>query len=262
MSKAKFKKKIFIIISLFIALIAIGFGINRYNEVQSYNELINAGNKYMDSGKYDEAIALYKQCLNYKQDSNVKDSINFAKSLKQNKIKNSNNSSNNKQNDNSNTNNKSDSKYTSNINKNNSEKQISYIFYKNERYGFSIEYPDILKTKLESPANGDGISVGTSDSSAKFTVYGSNNVSKDTSASIYNNLLKEHPNASYKKKVGNEVVFSWIHGEKIIYKDIVIGEGSKNTFTIEYPKDKKDYYNSIISHLYSSFKTADIAQSH
>ncbi|MBV4424558.1 tetratricopeptide repeat protein [Clostridium tyrobutyricum] len=262
MSKAKFKKKIFIIISLFIALIAIGFGINRYNEVQSYNELINAGNKYMDSGKYDEAIALYKQCLNYKQDSNVKDSINFAKSLKQNKIKNSNSSSNNKQNDNSNTNNKSDSKYASNINENNSENQISYIFYKNDRYGFCIEYPNMLKTKLKSPANGDGISLETSDSNAKFTVYGSNNVSNDTSTSIYNDLLKEHPNASYKKKVDNEVVFSWINGDKIVYKDIVVGEGSKNAFTIEYPKDKKDYYNSIVSHLYSSFKTPDVAQSH
>lgn len=258
MSKAKFKKKIFIIISLFIALMAIVFGINRYNEIQSYNELINAGNKYMDSGKYDEAIALYKQCLNYKQDSNIKDSINFAESLKQNKIKNSNN----KKDDNSNTNNKSYSKYTSNINENNSKEQISYIFYKNERYGFSIEYPNVLKTKLESPTNGDGISMETYDSSAKFTVYGSNNVSKDTPASIYNDLLKEHPNASYKKKVDNEVVFSWVHGDKIIYKDIVIGEGSKNTFTIEYPKDKKDYYNSVVSHLYSSFKTPDIAQSY
>ncbi|MBV4419682.1 hypothetical protein KM800_10170 [Clostridium tyrobutyricum] len=262
MSKAKFKKKIFIIISLFIALMAIVFGINRYNEIQSYNELINAGNKYMDSGKYDEAIALYKQCLNYKQDSNIKDSINFAKSLKQNKIKNSNNSSNNKQNDNSNTNNKSDGKYASNINENNSEKQISYIFYKNERYGFSIEYPDILKIKLESSENGDGISLENSDNSAKFTVYGSNNVSNDTPMSIYNDLIKEHPNASYKKKVDNEVVFSWVHGDKIIYKDIVVGEGSKNTFTIEYPKDKKYYYNSVVSHLYSSFKTPDIAQSY
>lgn len=139
--------------------------------------------------------------------------------------------------------------------------ELSYIPYTNDRFGFSIDYPSIF-TKSSLPDNGDGITLSTEDGSTELIVYGSNNNLNETPTSTYNNLLKEHSDAPYKKQGGNWMVVSWIEGDKIAYQKSVVGNGSINTFIIKYPSNQNDYYSSIISQLNSSLKTPAIESVH
>ena len=76
------KKKIVIeVILLCIILIGGSVGAYEYNRVSTYNNLLTSANKNMDSGYYSKAIDLYTQSLKYKNDENVKKSINTAKKL-------------------------------------------------------------------------------------------------------------------------------------------------------------------------------------
>ncbi|MBC2580424.1 lipopolysaccharide assembly protein LapB [Clostridium sp. DJ247] len=82
-NKDKVKKIIIVSIIVIISLIGVGFGVYKYNVVQAYNNLITTANKYMDAGEYDKAIEAFKQCLRYKQDSNIDRSIKLAENLKE-----------------------------------------------------------------------------------------------------------------------------------------------------------------------------------
>ncbi|MGV8983893.1 hypothetical protein [Clostridium sp.] len=139
--------------------------------------------------------------------------------------------------------------------------QVYYKQYTNDRYWFSIEYPSIFITK-PLPDNGDGIGLSTTDENTELTIAGINNVLNETTVSIYNDLLKEHRNASYKKHEDNWMVVSWLEGDKIVYEKRVVGNGSINTFIIKYPSNQNDYYSPIISHLNSTFDTPQIDTGH
>ncbi len=81
MDKQKLKK-IATPVLVILGFIILGFGINKYNKIRSYDNLITEANKYMDSDEYDKAIALFKQSLDYKNDPNVERSIKLAGNLK------------------------------------------------------------------------------------------------------------------------------------------------------------------------------------
>lgn len=142
-----------------------------------------------------------------------------------------------------------------------SNKQITYNSYTNPRYGFLIEYPNTFK-KGEESDNGDGIVLSSSEDSAKLTVYGSNNILNETAQSALNAILKEHPDAPYKQREENWFVASWIEGDKIVYYKSVVGAGSSNTFILEYPANKKEFYDPVITRINSSFKTSAISSGH
>src|ERR1035437_3149241 len=133
--------------------------------------------------------------------------------------------------------------------------------YANERYGFSIDYPDIF-TKMGKSDNGDGATLSTKDGSAILTVYGSNNVLGDSAATVYANMLTEHSNVSEKARKDNWAAISWVHADNTFYEKSVIGSGSFNSFILQYPTSQKDIYSSIITQLGSSFKTPAIEENH
>jgi serine/threonine-protein kinase len=133
--------------------------------------------------------------------------------------------------------------------------------YANERYGFSIDYPNTFTEQTKSD-NGDGIILSTKDGSAVLTVSGSNNALGDSAAAVYANMLTEHSNASEKAQKDNWAAISWVDGDNTFYEKSVIGSGSINTFVLQYPTSQKDVYSSIITLLDSSFKTPTIEESH
>ena len=139
--------------------------------------------------------------------------------------------------------------------------QVLYEEYTNDRFGFAIQYPSTFMTKL-LPDNGDGIILESPDKSAELTVSGINNVLNETPESTYNDLLKEHSNASYKMQEDDWMVVSWIEGDNIVYEKKVVGSGSSNTIIIKYPSNQKEYYSAIIAHLNSTFKTPLVGDCH
>lgn len=82
MNKDKLKKVIIIFAIIVIGFIGAAFGMYKYNKAEAYNSLITTANKYMDSGEYDKAIAIFNQSLGYKKDINVQRNIKLAQNLK------------------------------------------------------------------------------------------------------------------------------------------------------------------------------------
>lgn len=141
------------------------------------------------------------------------------------------------------------------------QQQVAYKQYVNARFGFSMEYPSTFVTKM-IPDNNDGIILATPDGSVELTMSGVNNISNETVITSYNDLIKDHSNASYKNQQSNWFVVSWIDADKIVYEKGVVGKGSINTFIIKYPLTQKVSYDSIVSHFNSTFKTPSIDTSH
>ena len=80
----KSEKEIAIISAIVIvAIICGGLGIYKYSKGQTYNNLVTTANKDMDQGEYEQAIALFNQSLQYKDNDNVKNNIKLATKLKE-----------------------------------------------------------------------------------------------------------------------------------------------------------------------------------
>lgn len=80
------KSKVVLGIIVLLILAGAGTGIYKFNKNQGYNNLIKTANRYMDEGKYDDAIKAFQQSLNYKDDENVRRSIKAAESLREAKV--------------------------------------------------------------------------------------------------------------------------------------------------------------------------------
>ncbi|MGL5414797.1 MAG: hypothetical protein ACRDAU_03950 [Clostridium sp.] len=130
-------------------------------------------------------------------------------------------------------------------------KEINYKKYNNERFGFSIEYPDYLKLMVD-PDNGDGIQVGNEE--LKLTVSGGYNVLNETPDSMERELVNGKDNISYKEKGEDFFVASWAEGDMVIYQYKKIGKNMIQGFVIEYHKDKIKEFDPIVNRIYKSFK--------
>lgn len=139
--------------------------------------------------------------------------------------------------------------------------RLTYKDYYNNRYKFSIKYPDNL-IKGEESTNGDGITFTNENGNVKLIVFGSNNIFDTTAKSAYEDTLKEIKNVAYKKQSENWYVISWVKNNKIIYKKEVVGDGSINTLIFEYPLTEKKLYDEFLQNLDSYFKTPGIGEAH
>jgi len=152
-------------------------------------------------------------------------------------------------------------------NKNNTtnKEEIKYTKYTNDKLHYSIEYPSVFITKEPSkennyetvvlPDNDNGKDLITPDGSAEIIVYSEALTQSITADQDYQELLRRHPNATYKKQEGNWYVLSWTDDMgKIVYIKVVVGTHYRYYFRIAYPTNQKDHYDSIVDHLNSSFK--------
>ncbi len=130
----------------------------------------------------------------------------------------------------------------------------NYLIYINDRFGFSIKYPEFLCNGEES-FNGDGITLTNTNGDAELTVWGSHNVLEETVDSLYEEEINKHPNAAYKIKKDGFFVVSWVEEGKIFYQNTVVSEEVINTFVIQYPLAQKENYDSIVTEMYHSFYT-------
>lgn len=135
---------------------------------------------------------------------------------------------------------------------------ITYNTYYNNRYGFSIDYPQFL-TLLPPPGNGDGCAFENKERSVELIVWGYNNTdSSENVIESYNSEVNRLSNILYKFQKDNWYVLSWQEGDIMFYSKVVIGEGSVNRFQISYKAKDEKFFDPIVERLYKSFKTPDI----
>ena len=133
-----------------------------------------------------------------------------------------------------------------------------YKKYTNEKYGYSISYPDLLKI-IDAPAKGDGNLLQSADGKASLKIVGQNNTSTETADSEYAKIPND---IYYKAHSGNWIVTSFVQDNNIVYIDTAIGTKSTNTFIFKFPKDEKEIYTPVVEMLNKSFLYPGINQNH
>ncbi|OOB76434.1 hypothetical protein AXF41_12215 [Clostridium haemolyticum] len=133
--------------------------------------------------------------------------------------------------------------------------------YTNSRFGFSINYPKNFTLK-ETSTNNDGAKMTLG--KATIIVYGYNNVLNDTAKSLYEEKLKNIKKECIKEKVlkDNYFLISWVDKDMIYYTKTVVGKESINSLTFNYPKNKREIYDSIAQQIEKSFKTPAVDATH
>ncbi|MGH4051181.1 MAG: hypothetical protein ACREVX_07485 [Clostridium sp.] len=137
-------------------------------------------------------------------------------------------------------------------------KEIGYVGSSNEKFAYSIMYPDNLVVESETD---NGNVLKSEDGRVSLQLYGNNNKDGDTIDSIYNKAI-ENTNMYYKVKSGNWFVISYIDGDQIIYQKKVVGKASTNTFIFKFPTNEKAKYTSVVDKLEKSFKTSSTDKNH
>ena len=113
--------------------------------------------------------------------------------------------------------------------------------YVNERFGYSVEYPDIF-SKRDEPANGDGVWLKSKDGKTRLTLSGGFNVlMQDGEAMLESReargILKKESGSSWFRLVRQE-------GKQIIHEYGVVNDDDWASFTFAYPKGK-DFKTAI-----------------
>lgn len=141
-------------------------------------------------------------------------------------------------------------------------KDFNYKTYTNGRYGFSIEYPDILVSN-PPPANSDGLSFQNSNGTVFLSASGTNNAAYWSLEEAYKNRLESiNVTPTYENLFKNSYVISWEEDGVLHYEYREVGSGSIQGFTIKYPKLEEDIYGSVVERIYKSFKAGDISKGH
>lgn len=137
---------------------------------------------------------------------------------------------------------------------------LAYLKYKNQRYGYTISYPDFLIPQGESD-NGDGQSFISADGEVKLIVWGSWGPMVMDETPTLDELYQETLNdldyvPTYKFKKNNTFVFSGNRGDTVIYqRHFLKTDGSENVFVIEYPLSREKELDSIISKISNTMST-------
>ncbi|GAA0069618.1 hypothetical protein UT300003_11410 [Clostridium sardiniense] len=131
---------------------------------------------------------------------------------------------------------------------------IKFKTYKNERYGFSINYPSFL-VEYKPSTNNDGVLFKNKDGTEELIVFGYNNIENKSLKETYDEEVSLINDIKYRSMGDNWYVISWEEDGSIYYKKVVAGKRSTNIFSYKYPSNKKKLYDLIIEEGIRSFKT-------
>lgn len=153
-------------------------------------------------------------------------------------------------------NNESQQKEITSTTKEESEETNTFNLYKNERYGFTFEYPGDLEAG-PIPTNDSGREFSNGELSVSG--YGQNvNIQEDNESiqNYYERALEYISGpVSYQKVNDNWYVISFEEGGLITYQKGIFTDYCMSTLVITYPASKKEKYDSIVSEVAKTFQT-------
>ena len=132
--------------------------------------------------------------------------------------------------------------------------KVTWNIYSNVRFGYDIEYPDILLPQEESQ-NGDGRQFVSSDEKSVLTVYGAFNTLDVSVEHMYSSTIDEYKKEGkkilYRVIDKNWFVLSGYDGDKVFYRKTMRQHQLKDdididiTFIMTYPKSQKSTFDKI-----------------
>ncbi|WP_216830581.1 hypothetical protein [Alkalihalobacterium elongatum] len=137
------------------------------------------------------------------------------------------------------------------------KKQVSYQTYKNERFGFSIQYPSDL-TMAPPPTNDDGRRFYNDE--LEVVAFGGHTNVIDMDETIetyyYDDLNRISGSIGYQRMTEDWYVISYNQNGTIVYKKFFFNDSTFNTFIISYPASKQARYGPITEHIANTFVAA------
>ncbi|MEQ8189522.1 MAG: hypothetical protein ABRQ39_16250 [Candidatus Eremiobacterota bacterium] len=140
--------------------------------------------------------------------------------------------------------------------------KITWNIYSNARFGYDIEYPDILVPQEEAQ-NGDGRRFVSSDEKSVLIVYGAVDVLDTSVERMYTSAIDEYKKGGkkilYRVIDKNWFVLSGYDGDKVFYRKTMRQHQLEDdididiTFILTYPKSQKSTFDKITERISGSF---------
>ncbi len=134
----------------------------------------------------------------------------------------------------------------------------SWSTYHNERYGTTIQYPDIFKPQ-PPPVDGDGLDFKTAEG-ADLTVFASYNALNFDLAGFKDFTVKNLGAGkviTYQAQGSNWFVISGTDGNSVFYERHMLSHGGQMTegLVISYPANLKAEYDPLVARISKSFSS-------
>lgn len=132
----------------------------------------------------------------------------------------------------------------------------AYYQYYNNTYRYSVDIPKTA-TQADMSADGDGCYFQDPKDKAYFTTYAARNTMNFTVDELANMLVGKNnmPELTTNVRTKNSYAIGWTSGKTSYYHELYVNDKTKTyvAFSVQYPTDKKDKYDKIISHMARSF---------
>jgi hypothetical protein len=131
---------------------------------------------------------------------------------------------------------------------------LAYDTYRNERFGFTIEYPYNLLRPDEGLGDGHGQSFASADGEATLIVYGSEGEEANALREEYDaELARSDLRVTYQVLRPTWFVVSGYQGPYIFYQRTHRTADGLRTFRLRHRAADKDYFDPIVTRLSRSF---------
>lgn len=137
-------------------------------------------------------------------------------------------------------------------------KADDWLTYQNDRYGTTIDYPDIFR--MQPPPDADDGRAFKSADGAEFTVSASY-AAMDFTLATYREFIVQHldpgSTISYETRGKNWIVISGTRGDGIFYERHLLSHGGQmnEDFVVTYPASAKRIYDPIVARMAKSLRS-------
>lgn len=133
-------------------------------------------------------------------------------------------------------------------------KELEYIRYENPAYGYSLAYPDTLFGPVQTVGEGRGMEFSTSDSTSRILVFADEESSQDDFEEQYQSaLLQPEGRVMYRARESSWYIVSGLVDERVFYEKSVLSDGVLRTLRVEYPADRRAYFDAVTAVMSASF---------
>ncbi|MBE9076076.1 hypothetical protein IQ241_02000 [Romeria aff. gracilis LEGE 07310] len=133
--------------------------------------------------------------------------------------------------------------------------EVTYERYYNDRFDYSVLYPDNIVTPQDRPTNLDGRDFRSPDGRITMQVFGANNSLGRTLEERYREALQtENQNVTYQFIEDDFFVISGYQGNDVIYQKTMLVNNVFKTLEIRYDRALQPEFDSVVTDISNSFR--------
>lgn len=129
--------------------------------------------------------------------------------------------------------------------------------YANDRFGTTVDYPDLFSRRDRPPDNSDGQGFRTADGRAELKVYGFFNVETKSPAELMAADRQPGTTYSYAAATGRGFAQSGVRGDWILYSRCAMSDRSDDIVgcvTLEYPRADASRWDAVVTRISRSLR--------